>query len=385
MSYFSFLTRSFIFISATALITPCSADHGPGTSAGGFSAQTAETLKQKQWSAAVYLDWTEFDSVDASQLGGLDHFDLLDRSVLTTFGASVGVTDNFQIGISFGYYTAEGSRRIPHGHHEDEVEGPHGSGEEEHAGEETEHFEQTGLRQGRGRRFGTRHANHGGDEIAEKTSGEHEEEPHATAEESSERDLASFDPDGWTDLWLTAKYRLYRGPAGQLAVFGGIKFPVGETRVIDSTGERVEPASTPGTGAWDEMIGLAYTFSATPDLSLDASAQYIFRGEKFDYRLGNRFDASVAASWRVFGKGDSFPQVALLAEASVRHIEKSEERGIEEDDTGGTAIFLSPGFRIGFSPNASWTAGVQFPVSQELNGNQLETRFRFTTSLSVSF
>ncbi len=367
-----------------ALSGVCRADHGPGTSGSGFATKTAETSMKNQWSVGTHFDWTEFDSVDSSQISslGLEHFDLLDRSYLATFGASFGVTDNFQIGLSFGYYAAEGSRRLPHHH----GAAPGGGAA---AAENTEPVWARTHAPRRGGGWSVRHPGHGTPEPAKPSKpAVASPTPAPTAEpevEEADTALATFDPDGWTDLWLSAKYRVYRGPAGQVALFGGIKLPVGETRVLDSTGARVEPASTPGTGAWDEMVGLAYTFAATPDLAFDASAQYTFRGEKFDYRLGNRFDAGVAAGWRVFGKGQQFPRVSVMGEASVRHLEKSEEHGLASADTGGTALFLSPGFRVGFNAHAAWTVGVQFPVLQELNGRQLETRFRVSTSFSIYF
>ncbi len=333
--------KKFILTSTilTALTTAALADHGPGTSGGGFNTQTAEILKQRQWWAALSSDWTEFDSPSESALAGKDHFDLIDRSFLTNLNLSLGITENFHIGLSFGYYTADGTRQIAHHDHAEEAAGGH--------------------------------------EEAETATDEH-----AT---STKPELASFDPDGWTDLWLTAKYRVYRGPVGQVAILGGLKFPVGEDRVIDSEGERVEPASTPGSGAWDGMVGAAYTVALAPAVNLDASAQYTIRGEKTDYRLGNRLDAGLAVGWRVVGDARRFPQVVLMGEATVRSVEKSKESGERDPDTGGTALFLSPGVRVGFFENASWSVGVQFPVVQELNGDQVETDFRLTSSLNLAF
>lgn len=371
------------------LVIPCRADHGPGTSGGGFSTQSAETLKPRQWSASVHLDWTEFEAIGSEDVVGLDHFDLLDRSYLFTFGASVGITENLQVGIAFGYYAANGSRRIPHSHSSDGDDATHAETSEDDDGEE--HTAAAGT--------GHHHAGHQHVHVAHgpgvlHTGGhgspgsEDDADAGADAEVGSDAthsELASFDPDGWTDLWLTAKYRLYRGPAGQFAVFGGIKFPVGETRVLDSTGARVEPASMPGTGAWDEMIGAAYTFPAGPGLVFDASAQYIFRGEKFNYRLGNRFDAGLAAGWRCWTNAGAYPQLTLVAEASVRHIEKSREHGEKSHSTGGTAVFLSPGIRVAFGPHIAWSAGVQIPLLQDLNGHQLKTLVRISTSLGIVF
>ncbi len=342
-------------LTLSALLTACAttiafADHGPGTSGSGSNTESAETLKARQWSSTLKFDWTEFDSPSTDTLVGLDHFDLIDRSFLTTLSIGFGITENFQLSLAFGYYAADGTREIAHGHEEGEEEAQDESAPHTHEDAEAEHA--------------------AADEAAE------------TAEAPQ---FDTFDPDGWTDLWLTAKYRVYRGPLGQVALFGGVKFPVGDDRVFTSGGERVEPASTAGSGAWDGMFGAAYTQSLTPSVAVDVSAQYIVRGEKHDYRLGNRFDAGMALGWRFIGNAQSFPQVSLQGEATVRSVQKSKVSEEREESTGGTVLFLSPGLRVRFSEHAAWSVGVQFPVLQELNGDQVETDFRLTSSLNISF
>ena len=339
------MTKLFLTTLLTAsAVTMALADHGPGTSGSGVNTESAEILKPRQWSATLNFDWTEFDVPAESTLLGKDHFDLIDRSFLTTLSVGVGITENFQLSLAFGYYAAEGTREIAHGHGE---------------GAAPEHAEEAGAEEG-----------------------EHHEEETPTAEKP---EFDTFDADGWTDLWLKAKYRLYRGPLGQVALFGGVKFPIGDDRVFNSAGERVEPASTPGSGAWDGLIGAAYTQSLTPSVAVDASAQYIVRGEKHDYRLGNRFDAGVALGWRFIGSAQSFPQVSLQAEATVRSVTESKSLGERDPNTGGTVLFLSPGVRVRLCENAAWSVGMQFPVVQELNGDQVETDFRLTSSVNISF
>jgi hypothetical protein len=93
-------------------------------------------------------------------------------------------------------------------------------------------------------------------------------------------------PDGVTDLWLGGKYRFYRGPIGSFAVFGGVKFPTGRFDVKNSAGERVEPSATAGSGSYDGMLGLAYSRFLTSQLTLDTSAQYTYRTEADNFRLG---------------------------------------------------------------------------------------------------
>lgn len=290
-------------------VTYVHADHGPGTSGSGFTTLTAETLRAGQFASSFQFDWTEFDDLSGSPEG----VDMLDRSFLSTVSISYGLLDNFQLGLSIGYYSAEGAREFEGG------------------------------------------------------------------------DLVTADPDGLTDLWLTGKYRFYQGPSGKLSVIGGIKAPTGDSDVTNSEGERLEPSATAGTGAWDALLGVAYSLPISSRVNLDADALYTFRGERYDYRLGDRWDLGAAISWLVLGKDGHYPQLSIVGETTVRHISKSEADGKMDGNTGGTVLFLSPGLRVGFSKNMAASLGMQFPVVQNLNGEQLETRFRLITGISVAF
>lgn len=302
---FPFASLVISLITASAAI----ADHGPGTSGSGFTTLTAETLKPGQFSSSFQFDWTEFDVPGGTPEG----VDLLDRSFLSTLNVSYGVVENFQIGLTYGYFAAEGNREFEEG------------------------------------------------------------------------EVVTFDPDGFTDMWLTGKYRFYQGPIGQFAILGGIKIPTGDSTLTNSEGEPVEPSATAGTGAWDGLAGLAYTVPLSAALTLDASTIYTFRGERHDYRLGNRLDAGVSLAWRVCGDVKTYPQVSLVAEATLRHIQKSEEEGESDGNTGGTVLFLSPGVKVSFTERLAVSAGLQLPVLQDVNGDQAETKFRLITGLSFTF
>jgi hypothetical protein len=285
------------------------ADHGPGTSGSGFTTLSAETLKPGQFSSSLQLDWTEFDSP-----GGMpEEVDLLDRSLLTTFNLSYGVVENFQLGLTYGYFSSEGNRE----------------------------FE-------------------GGDKV-------------------------TFDPDGFSDLWLTGKYRFHQGPAGQFAMLGGIKAPTGDSTLTNSEGEAVEPSATAGTGAWDGLVGFSHTLPLSATLTLDSSVIYTFRGERHDYQLGDRLDLGSSLAWRVWGNATTQPQVNLVAEATLRHVQKSEEDGTTDEATGGTVLFLSPGVKMSYNERLAASLGLQIPVVQNLNGDQLETDFRLITGISFTF
>jgi Putative MetA-pathway of phenol degradation len=285
------------------------ADHGPGTSGSGFTTLSAEILKPGRFSSSVQTDWTEFD-VPAGKPEGVD---LLDRSCLTTFNMSYGIIENVQLGLTYGYYAAEGNREYEKG-----------------------------------------------DELI-------------------------FDPDGFTDLWLSGKCRVYQGPIGQFALLAGMKAPTGDSTLTNSDGEEVEPSATAGTGAWDAQAGVAYTIPLRPSLTLDASAIYTLRGERHDYRLGDRLDLGTSLAWHLGDAKGTYPQVSLVAEAILRHVQKSEVSGTDDGGTGGTVLFLSPGVKVSFAESMAASLAVQLPVIQNLNGDALETDFRLLAGFSYSF
>lgn len=299
------------------------ADHGPGTSGGGAAVQSGETMKPGKFAVEFREDYTEFEDLSRTRIdakamkaGGID---LLDRSFIHSVGVSYGVVENFQVGLTIGYYDAVNAR-------------------------EAEFDSATG-----------------------------------------EIERSTIDPDGVTDLWLTAKYRFYRGPLGSFALFGGVKFPTGKHDVKNSAGESVEPSATAGSGSYDGMLGIAYSRFLTSRITLDSSFQYTLRTEADDFRLGDRMDAGVAMAYRFVEDIEKYPQVSAFAEANVRHLFKSEEDGHRDPNTGGTVLFLTPGFRVGFCPNVSFTVSAPIPVVQDLNGEQLKTAFKVNGALTLTF
>lgn len=306
---------------ATAINTH--ADHGPGTSGGGVLTQSGETLRPGRFSVELREDLTEFEHLSPAQIetkaaraGGID---LLDRSFLSAVSLSYGVVENFQVGLTLGYYNAVNAR----------------------------------------------------DAQFDSATGATE--------------ISTLNPDGVTDLWLSGKYRFYRGPLGQFAVFGGVKFPTGRFDVKNSAGERVEPSATAGSGSYDGLLGLAYSRFLTARITLDASAQYTLRTEADHFRLGDRIDAGLAFAYRFNEDIQAFPQVHAFAEANVRSLFKSHEDGASDPNTGGTVLFLTPGLRVFFARNIAFTVSAPLPVAQDLNGEQLKTSFKVNGALTFLF
>ncbi len=323
-------------------ITSALADHGPGTSGGGASTLSGETLKPGKLSLDTRWDFTEFEHLSSEEIARkaerAGSIDLLNRSSVYGLSIAYGVAENFQLGLSIGYYNAVGSREAEVEPAEPGEPGETGGAEEVEGGE-----------------------THHGPEYSHSN------------------------PDGLTDLLLTGKYRVYRGPIGQIALIGGVKIPTGRHDVRNNLGEQLEPSATAGSGSWDFVAGAAWSRYLTPQLTMDVSALYTIRTEHDDFRLGDRFDAGVALAYRFTEDIEHYPQFGVFVEANVRHLAKSEDAGANDPNTGGTALFVSPGVRVGFSKQATFTVAPQLPVVQDLNGEQLETDFRVLASFNLTF
>jgi outer membrane putative beta-barrel porin/alpha-amylase len=310
---------------STALLTTTSAfgDHGPGTSGGGAATQSAETLKPGKVAIDFRTEFTEFENLSSSEV----------EDKARRAGAFDMLDRSYLHTVALSYGIVENLQ-------------------------------------------------------ATLSIGYYDAEDAREAEFDpigGETEILTFDPDGVTDLWLTGKYRFYRGPIGQFAVYGGVKFPTGKDDVENSEGERVEPSATAGSGSFDGLVGLAYSRFLTSQITVDTSAHYIFRTEHDNFRLGDRIDAGTAIAYRFTEDIEKFPQFSVFAEANLRHLLKSEEDGDRDPNTGGTVLFLAPGARAAFTRNLALTVWPQFPVYQDLNGEQLETNLKINAALTVSF
>src|SRR5438067_7199650 len=91
------------------LIAPVSlTNHGPGASGGGSATISGETLLQGRFEFSLREDYSQFEHFSKSaaekraRIG--DDFDALARGFITTVEIAYGVTDDFQVGASIGYF-----------------------------------------------------------------------------------------------------------------------------------------------------------------------------------------------------------------------------------------------------------------------------------------
>ncbi len=314
---------------ATLAGEPPARDHGPGTAGGGLATQSGETLKPGAFALSFRYDYTDFERISTSEIqtrtfkvgGDHPHFDAVKWSVLQTVELAYGAGEDIQVGYSFGYYRGDDVRE---GHIDASVYEFH--------------------------RFG--------------------------------------DVTGMTDLWVTSKLRFMKGADGHLSVLAGVKFPFGDDDEVDEGGNgnaTLEPSLQPGSGAFDFMLGLAYSRYLSERITLDASVQATRRTEDDEFKVGDLGLIGLAVAYRFTESVQQYPQTSLFLEANMRHLTRNREGAHEVENSGGTAVFVSPGVRVGLSERASVTLSPQIPVVQDLNDEQQETRFKVAFALSLTF
>jgi len=313
----NFCSVIFLFISL-----PAFANHGPGTSGGGSSTASGETMKQGGAEVTFRLDYTQFEDITNSEAarfarkGG--EFDAINDSVVANIEVAYGVTNDFQISGQIGYYWGSGFV---------DAESPDGTDVE----------------------------------------------------------LSTADPEGLTDLWITGKYRILKGAPGHLSVIGGVKLPTGRDDVKLSNGEKLEPSSQPGSGSYDFQLGVAYSRFLTSQLTIDASAIYTFRTEHNDFEVGDRFDFGTALAYRLTESIKAFPQYSIFGELTGVWLGKDHSNADGDNpNSGGTTLYITPGVRVRFNPHWALTGAISVPIMQDLNGEQIETTYKATLALSWS-
>jgi hypothetical protein len=313
-----------------SLLAPGLRDHGPGTSGGGVSTQSGETLKPGAVAIGLSFTFTSYERLSASDInsktlqvdGHHPHFDAVRWSLLETVELSYGATEDIQIGWSVGYYRANDVRE---GHVD-------GGG--------TYEFHEFG------------------------------------------------DVSGQTDQWISAKFRLSRGPGGHFSVLTGIKLPTGDDDETDESGTgsaALEPSLQPGSGTFDVMGGVAYSVWLSERVTLDTSAQYTYRTKEDAYKIGDLTMLGMALAYRLVEDAASYPQSSVFLEINARHLQRHREHGNDVHNSGGLTLFATPGLRIGLSKNFAFTLGVAIPFLQHLHDEQQETKFKALSGITLSF
>jgi hypothetical protein len=203
---------------------------------------------------------------------------------------------------------------------------------------------------------------------------------------------------GLGDASLLAKWRVTgeNHHGWEAALIGGLKLPTGATHQVDDLGERFEAEHQPGTGSWDPVAGVALT-RALPRGGFHASALYQLstRGSQAT-RLGDRAQAALGVTHRLIGAptdhhaeehhADAEPALSLDGVLELNGEWEGRQRvtGAAEAESGGRALFLSPGLRLN---TGGWSIAVggSLPLAQHIRLSHSENAYRLRLGVSRGF
>jgi hypothetical protein len=341
-----FVLSGLLFQAPVAWAHHPSVGFGPGT-VGPIVTIPAVPMEKNRWSAGIRADYQKFDRFSDSELESLAASGIEAHSVdhLTSvfFSAGYGLTEDLTVGLHIPYVSRRGIRA---GHLEDGTPEVHDHGNSEGIG----------------------------------------------------------------DLSLLGQYRLLRmeNAGADVSVLFGLKTPTGDTKATDREGVRFETEFQPGSGSWDPLIGAAAGWRLGP-ASLDANVLYAIATEGAqDTDLGDALHIGLSLSWRhTAGHGGFLAPVEssthelgamhaaehagthrhrsfdFILEATGEWRQKQTVSGIRDPNSGGTKVLLSPGLRANVYDRFSAFVSAGFPVIQDLNGTQHETRYRVIFGISA--
>jgi hypothetical protein len=175
----------------------------------------------------------------------------------------------------------------------------------------------------------------------------------------------------------TSATRRFGAEEGRARFFAsaGVKAPTGLRSVEEVDGDQPEPSARPGTGSWDFLAGLGAEWRLSGSgpaeqggvpLRLSVNGRWNGRGTE-RYQVGSELAAHLATEI----PATTWGSVLLQTNFKVRAKDDVGNFSAEEGNTGGTALFVTPGVRIDAGRLTSITALVQLPIYQRVNGIQL--------------
>lgn len=204
-----------------------------------------------------------------------------------------------------------------------------------------------------------------------------------------DRQRITRDTDGIGDFALFGRYTLFQhdvpGRTFRIAPFVGIETPTGDDDEKDQFGRLPQPLQL-GSGSWDPFGGIIATYQ-TLDFQVDAQIAYQANTEANDFEFGDELNVDGSLQYRLW-PGELGPGVPGflygLLEANLVYQDENGFNGIENPDSGGTTLFLTPGLQY---VTKRWVleGGVQVPVVQDLNGQALENDYIVRAGFRVNF
>lgn len=182
---------------------------------------------------------------------------------------------------------------------------------------------------------------------------------------------------GVGDASVFARYEVYRsdrtGRTIRIAPYAGVRLPTGRD-------------GKTGDGSTDVFGGLIATIASTQWV-LDSQLRYDHNREADGFERGDSTSFESSFQYRLLPGNITQETKAFVfgvLELSANYYERNQLGGVEDPNSGGFQLFLTPGLQYA---TRRWIAdlGVKVPVSNDLNGTALEPDYSVMASIRVNF
>ncbi len=194
----------------------------------------------------------------------------------------------------------------------------------------------------------------------------------------------SDDSSGLGDMKLFARYSLVsqkNNAPYNLAIGLGVKMPTGETDEQDSSGATPSFLQS-GSGSWDPIVEIgAHKVAGRHWFSTYFMYQLSTEGEvgDLDFEKPDVFKYNFGYAYAVSRLVDF--QVELNGEYKT----KAELDGVDQQNSGGHMLYVTPGVHYKFYKKMHCDIGVAIPVYRDLNGTQPSEDYRVIAKLALKF
>jgi len=190
-----------------------------------------------------------------------------------------------------------------------------------------------------------------------------------------QRDMAGINSDGFGDLLIMSKYRLFRQNTADyvvgIAPTLGLELPTGNDGFTSNS--------------YDLHLGTLLS-ARLKSLAADLNFKYVVNGMALsgggDLVPGDEFSIQTAFAYRM-GLGSSANLMFTpVLETSFMDIQSAENDGVKLPNSGESILLLSPGLKVTYG-SLIFENLVQFPIWQEQNGIQTERDIGFLIGIRI--
>jgi hypothetical protein len=307
----------------------------------------AATMARSQMGVGIQYQYLQNSALsDAQLLNSAESAHSVDALQQASVSFSYGITDRLTASVLLPYVSRKTVREAEHeegDHQHDEAQAPAGDDHPQLAGEE------------------------------------HDEAPG--------RVETTDDISGIGDMTLMFRQRFTINDGHQSALLLGLNFPTGSTDEKTANGEEAEVDLQPGSGSWDPLLGVAYTYQSGSNWSVSANVLYRYATEGArDTTLGSALFYNLASIWtfetgvHVHGDGRhhdhrSGLRFDVFIEANGDWRDRTDVNGVEDSNSGGNLVYGSGGVRLSVN-RWSFQVAAGAPIVSNLNGLQSEPKWR---------